>query len=57
MNSADFSAQFIHKVTSNVHYISGLTGHVKEVVISCYADGLKRTHSKLECPSPFYVSC
>ncbi|BDD63446.1 hypothetical protein MAP00_008333 [Monascus purpureus] len=42
--TGDGADQFIHKVTSNVHYISGLTGHVKEVVVSCYADGLKRTH-------------
>lgn len=38
--------QIIKRATSDVHYISNLTGHLREIVIACYVSGLKHTYSK-----------
>ena len=48
--------QFIDKVTSNVRNIDNLKGHVKEIVISCYARGLKRTHGMSGSSNPVFIS-
>ncbi|KAJ9361766.1 efflux pump antibiotic resistance protein [Paecilomyces variotii] len=41
--------KIIKRATSDVHYISNLTGHLREVVIACYVSGLKHTYIMSLC--------
>lgn len=38
--------EIIRRATSDAHYIAGLRGRVREVVVACYVAGLKHTYCK-----------
>lgn len=42
-----FCLQIIQRALSDTNFINGLTGHVREVLVSAYVSGLKYTYCEL----------